>query len=102
MTMFLSDQIDDAMMAMDAIEQPSQAQLMPVLPALRSLLSCLKDFATEVEQAHRDQPHVVPMWATAAAGARLYKALARDDVPPGVPLPDDVVVSIDRYRGRRA
>ncbi len=102
MTLLLSDQIEESIGALDANQEPSREQLLELAHAQRHLLAKLKDFAGNIEQAHRERPHVVPMWATSAAAAKLYHDLAEGELPPGTPLHRGVVVSVERFRGRRA
>lgn len=100
MAKFLSDQIEDAIGALDANPEPTREQLLALAAAQRLMLERVRAFATAVEGAHRGRPQVVPMWACSAAAARLYRDLAEGELPPGG---RPVVVSIERFRnGARA
>ena len=99
MSKFLSDQIEDAIGALDANPEPSREALLALVDTQRLLLERVRNFALDVETAHRGRPRVVPMWACSAAAARLYRDLAEGELPPGG---RPVVVSIQRYQGRRA
>lgn len=92
----LSNQISDALGAIDQAPEPTREQLLEALAAQRELLERTRIFAERMEAARLANPGKVPMFAAAGAAEQLYQELAAEVWPP-VPAHRCVVIELNRF-----